>query len=223
MNNYIPSGASLFDVLSMIVPGCLILYLIGPLLGVDGASCKSGELVFSIVVIMFSYLIGLVWNMFMDKVFIGFRNDPTSICIAKKKYYDKVTCDRICFHKFNVLFNIICFKKATDSIIEDYNNAYYKVVRNSIGNVIIILETQVAFIRNTILLILAYGLLIYCGYCDLSLIGIGCLNKPELVGLSLVLTSILMFCAMISRQQKIYDRVWEELYYNEERQASNSK
>lgn len=76
------SGLSLFDFLAMVIPGGLIIAIIGYLLGykpfVINTDDSNGFFAYLIVLVA-SYLAGLVWNMIMDFFFSKFRNCPRLI------------------------------------------------------------------------------------------------------------------------------------------------
>lgn len=246
MKNAIPSGTSLFDVLTMIIPGGLIILLISILnftccfktndFGVNSLEAclekVSGMMIFWYFVL--SYLVGLVWNMMMDTLFSGFRNDTYSIQEAKDKQENKGENGdfptRLCR---NVVDTVRMFCRivvdwalpkccSEKMLIQDigllkkYYKVYYSVATCSIGDVIIILETQVAFIRNMLLVVLGYALFfILCSEKAGNVATI--LSIPnehmEVWGWGLLTLCFFMFFVMISRQQKIYFRIWEEFEY----------
>lgn len=208
MNNYIPSGTSLFDVLSMIIPGGLI---IGFVADVSGLTITNDALAdytifsYSIILIM-SYLIGIIWSSWMDFLFKWFRNNKYAI------FYANMSLNKAYLKKTFMLFlltekNII---KHYPNIQELYIEAYYKVMKTPISRVIIILETQVAFIRNMIFITLVYG--IYILTSDQIIAGLFECHSQTVIGISLIILSVLLFFVMLYRQHKIYSLIWEGEY-----------
>lgn len=231
MKNAIPSGTSLFDVLTMIIPGGLIILFIGICL--QGCIAEiSGMMIFWYFVL--SYLVGLVWNMMMDTLFSGFRNDTYSIQKAKDKLEDKEengdfpTClCRNAVDAVRMFCRIVvdwvlpkcCSEKMLvrdNALLKKYYKVYYSVATCSIGDVIIILETQVAFIRNMLLVVLGYALFfILCSEKADNLAAILPIPNKYIGswGWGLLTLYFFLFFVMISRQQKIYFRIWEEFEY----------
>lgn len=210
MNNYIPSGTSLFDVLSMIIPGGLIIAFIADISGlmIENEALTDYTILSCGIIIIMSYLVGLIWSSFMDLLFIQFRIDKHAILYTKK------SLNKAESKTFFLLFlltqrNII---KNYPNIKELYISAYYKVIKTPISRVIMILETQVAFIRNIILITLSYG--IYILESNRFIAGLFKCHSKNVIGWSLIIVSILLFFIMLYRQNKIYYLIWEGEYHN---------
>lgn len=102
-----------------------------------------------------------------------------------------------------------------DKLKDEYYERYYYVKKNRYGNDIEVIESQVAFLQSLILPIL----LMLTSQCSprklMTLFGTDC--KYELCPCGFVAITLLtlaaIIVAIILRQQKIYDRVWEDYYY----------
>lgn len=103
----------------------------------------------------------------------------------------------------------------TINLKNKYYERYYYVKKNGYGNDIEVIESQVAFLQSLILPIL----LMLTSQCSLrnlmTLFEPDC--KYELCPCGFVaiilLTLVAIIAAIFLRQQKIYDRVWEDYYY----------
>lgn len=210
MNNYIPSGTSLFDVLSMIIPGGLIIGFAADSFGltmIDTILADYNFFYFVLIMVM-NYLIGIIWSSLMDLIFRWLRMNKYAI------FYTSRTFDRTHLKK-----NFLLFLLTQKNIIKNYPNikelyiaAYYKVIKTPNSRVVIILETQVAFIRNMIFITLAYG--IYLLMSDRIIAGLFECHSQTVIGISLIVMSVLLFFTLLYRQYKIYYLIWEGEYNN---------
>lgn len=209
MNNYIPSGTSLFDVLSMIIPGGLIISFIAELanITVSYTTLLSLPFVFYILYFVLSYLVGLIWNVLMDWGFCKFRNNEFAIMYAKL-YGEKCFSFRKTQDTFKKVQTSL---KNIPDIKKRYYKAYYHIAKNSVGNVIIILETQVAFIRNMLFIVLGYGILLL--FKNVIMFGMFNVSPSLFVGFSLIIAFLLLVIVMLARQNKIYCLIWEGEQY----------
>lgn len=111
--------------------------------------------------------------------------------------------------------NCKCDNPKPVNLKDEYYKCYYYVKKNGYGNDIEVIESQVAFLQSLILPIL----LMLTSQCSLrnlmTLFGLDC--KYELCPCGFVAITLLTLAAIIAaiflRQQKIYDRVWEDYYY----------
>jgi len=144
----ISSKLSLYDMLAMIVPGWMIV--VGCLLYINGLQpllmifAISSVLGYASLLIL-AYLIGLVWNTFMDFIFCWFRNTP---CMIKSAYRKEIANYRV------------------EDIMTLYYQCYYYVHKNKYSNTISIMESQVAMLRNTVVIVLGYGIVQLLGLGD---------------------------------------------------------
>ena len=103
----------------------------------------------------------------------------------------------------------------TINLKNKYYECYYYVKKNRYGNDIEVIESQVAFLQSLILPIL----LMLTSQCSprklMTLFGLE--DKCEICPCFFVAITLLTLAAIIVaiflRQQKIYDRVWEDYYY----------
>lgn len=111
--------------------------------------------------------------------------------------------------------NCKCDNPKPENLKDEYYKCYYYVKKNRYGNDIEVIESQVAFLQSLILPIL----LMLTSQCSprelMTLFGPDCkyvLCPCGFVAITL-LTLAAIIVAIILRQQKIYDRVWEDYYY----------
>lgn len=208
------SRLSLYDILTMLVSGFLILALFIP-----DESLKE-NLIF---VIIFSYLIGIIYHRFLElirnviscccktassiRIFktIFTSNAKEAIKIAKEKIYETN------------------YDTSTDEDIkEEYIDTYYSIMNKPCYSNINILETQEAFLRNITLILLAYIVAFNCtcSCCNC------CCNNDYSIGVEFILYLkksisncclcfgfilflILILFARYQTQMKVYKAVWE--------------
>lgn len=185
MNNYIPSGTSLFDFLAMVIPGGFIIVFIMMLSGTGfGLGCyKEFSFFFYIAFFVMSYLIGIIWNLLMEIL----QNFCIKISHKQRRFCRCIKRFCKCDHK--------------------YLKVYYKEARRSVGGVIIILETQVAFIKNMIIIVFIYG--VYFLFCGQHLFESFKEVSHIFIGISLICISIILVFVMYFRQRKIYKLLFE--------------
>ena len=108
-----------------------------------------------------------------------------------------------------------CDNTKSNDLKDEYYERYYYVKKNRYGNDIEVIESQVAFLQSLILPIL----LMLTSQCSpqklMTLFGPEC--KYVLCPCGFVAITLLTLAAIIvainHRQQKIYDRVWEDYHY----------
>ena len=118
-----------------------------------------------------------------------------------------------------LLLELFKNRKGGNAKINDLKNKYYEcyyyVKKNRYGNDIEVIESQVAFLQSLILPIL----LMLTSQCSprklMTLFGLEdkCEICPCFFVAIILLTLIAIIAAIFLRQQKIYDRVWEDYYY----------
>ena len=195
------SGLSLFDFLAMVIPGGLIIAIIGYLLGykpfVIDTDDSNGFFAYLIVLVA-SYLVGLVWNTIMYILFFKFRNCPRLI----KRMLNKIIKE----HRGKIYI--------TDGEIKcTYYEAYYYVATHSINASISIMESQVAFIRNMVIPLAIVTARVE-SFFHLSM-NVCC------VRVWMIIVIVLMIIVMFLRQYKIYRRVWEDYIFLKRLEKSN--
>lgn len=212
MNGY-SSKLSLYDFIVMLMPGSIILYC---LMCALTSGCKLFPIdngFFWIFFFIISYLIGMVNHILSACIFnkmMGFRNCPKmlkdSIQWANENGYDT---------------DVDLEKITTQQCLKDkYYKAYYYARKYAYGNDIEIIESQVAFLQSLFLPVifilslsiipsvdLSLPLNLQTGFCDCR-----CMYVLS-IWIGSIITIILMAILMISRQRKIYKRVWEDYHY----------
>ena len=198
----ISSKFSLYDILAMIIPGWMIIQIIKESFPLYSLSiCSKWELPFSLIL---SYLIGLVWHTIMEWVFSFLRNE-TSMIKHTWEHNENEEARKQLKYIMNIslklLLNIRKKKNPKDSIIQDlYYQQYYFVLKHTYSNDIRIIEGQVVFLKNSILVLIAWGIRSIFS----SSIGHGIIT---------VLFAIAIYITMIARQNKIYELVWSDYKY----------
>lgn len=228
------SGLSLFDFLAMVIPGGLIIAIVGKWLGykpfVIETEDTKGFFAYLIVLVA-SYLVGLVWNAFMEFCCFKLRNNPKCTTIVLRKVRKKTrrrywyVLDEIIDNDYHLLQKVgSCLCKEKISKDERlglrcmYYEAYYYVATHSINSSIAIMESQVAFMRN---MVVPLVIVTACVESFFRLSENVCCVQ---VWMSIVI--VLMIVVMFLRQYKIYWRVWEDcifLNYLESKQLEKNR
>lgn len=150
-------------------------------------------------------------------VFFGLLCCICSICKQKSPLI--IVSAFFVFYIAVLLLELFKNRKGGNAWFKDLKNKYYEryyyVKKNGYGNDIEVIESQVAFLQSLILPIL----LILTSQCSprklMTLFGPDC--KYELSPCGFVAITLLTLAAIIVaiflRQQKIYDRVWEDYHY----------
>ena len=226
---------SLYDFLTMLVCGFMILALFIPL--------PSEEHQW-IILIIFSYLIGLVYHRMLEFI-------RAKICECKCKYFctkksnqietnsanikeNTKKCSFFSIKKLCLIFKtIFCsnynraifnafkevYRKKNRVIKDKYYKAYYSIMDKPCYSNIKLLEAQEAFLRNITWIVVAYvvAILIYncCNYCNcctgekyLLPFLINWFNWP-----CLIIVVIVILFARYRTQMSIYKLVWEGYKY----------
>lgn len=212
MNGY-SSKLSLYDFIVMLMPGSIILYC---LMCALTSGCKLFPIdngFFWIFFFIISYLIGMVNHILSACIFnkmMGFRNCP------------KMLKDSIQWANENGYNTDVDLEKITTQqcLKDKYYKAYYYARKYAYGNDIEIIESQVAFLQSLFLPVifilslsiipsvdLSLPLNLQTGFCDCR-----CMYVVS-IWIGSIITIILMAILMISRQRKIYKRVWEDYHY----------
>ncbi len=186
MNNF--SKLSLYDFLTMLIPGFVILWFL------DFFGLDTKNAVIDIFIGILSYLTGLCYHKLIE-------------CICKKLHLIGNECiQKKAWKEFYKKIEEKESRKVPfpEDIDEYYVAAYYKIAKNGCLMNIPVLEAQEAFLRNAFLLILGVICKITC--CDIAY----CLCCLVIF---LVIIFILSILAWFSIQKKIYYLVWEGDYY----------
>jgi hypothetical protein len=194
------SKITAYDFFAMLIPGLLILILLGNFSGNLPFNCEIATNVwFIIFFLILSYLIGLLWNKLSEFIFCKFRNCEYFI----KQQYDKIKLE----------YGKTSSKEISEEVDKDikhkYYKAYYSLMKKNCLNNIPVLEAQVAFIRNLLILIPFYIItFIHCDNAIYTFIKSQLHNTLGLVILLLIMLAS-MFYLLFQLQNKIYYLVWE--------------
>lgn len=206
------SKLSLYDFIVMLMPGSIIAYCLTCLFISESDVIRMDNPFFWILFFVVSYFLGIANHIISSCMFksIGFRNCQKmlrdSIQRANKNgYVTDVDMEKIKEQK--------CLK-------DKYYQAYYYAKKNGYGNDIEIMESQVAFLQSLfcpVIIILFLSIFpcvdlsrplnLQIGLCDCR-----CLYIVT-IWIGSLITMFLAISLMISRQKKIYDRVWEDYHY----------
>lgn len=138
--NTLSTKTSLYDLLSMIVPGYLVLFLLHKAF-FQQCIWRSDEMTFGIAAFAVSYIVGLALHWFSKLVFHPLRNCECLVSKAK----DKVNRDLV--------------KNGNPKIeTKDYYEAYYAASKYPWSSVLI-LEAQYSFLRSAVIVELLYLIL----------------------------------------------------------------
>ena len=229
------SRLSLYDILTMLVSGFLILALFIP-----DESLKE-NLIF---VIIFSYLIGIIYHRFLELI----RNvisccckTASSIRIFKTIFTSNA---KEAIKKAKEKIYETNYDTSTDEDIkEEYIDTYYSIMNKPCYSNINMLETQEAFLRNITLILLAYIVAFNCNNDYSICVGCSCCNcccnNDYSIGVGFILylkksisnccfcfgaISFLIFIlfARYHTQMKVYKAVWEAgKYYKYQKEERN--
>lgn len=199
------SKTTLYDMLSAVIPGYLLLcgimaWCYPQILSSynDIANNAAYPFVYVIAVFALGYIIGLILKFLSSCIFGKLLN---CICIIKCAYNKNI--------KYVSLADESIDLNNDNQIKEDYFSKYYYVLLNYQYSAVPILEAQVAFLRSMALVLLFYLVCpqnIIANVFDLS--GNICCFKIFLLTI-LIIAVILMFCI----QKKVTERVLEDYFY----------
>lgn len=213
------SKLSLYDFLAILLSGFLILALFLPNIGLE--VCNDNVSVLFIAGA--SYLLGLIYVRILEFV-LGKCCKKKECCMLKfiKTAFCRNYEDGIVHYKnsvFNVKENNVeCVENEEESEnIREYYTAYYSIMDKPCYSNIAILESQYAFLRNILLLVIAHAILfIWEDYSVVYLIVSNLLidvNYPCVwIIFALIILGIVF--AMYKTQTKIYYLVWHGYKYN---------
>lgn len=182
MNGLI-TRATLYDLLSMLIPGYLFLYLM-KLIFIPSGFEKSDELTYYIAVFALSYIVGMAIHLFTKLIFRKLRNNP---CIIKQTLNDFIKD-----HKLQIIMK--------DDVTTEYLAAYYKASKFS-WSAIPTIEAQYSFLRSMVIIESLY--LVFGNAADMN----GLIFS--IITIAFILTIILMWNALYNTSY----RVWEDSYF----------
>ncbi len=215
MDSTLSSKLTLYDILAMLVPGALILIWINIVIGkcFFGDECQANNWTDSILYVSGSYIVGIVYCRFIEFIWnlLPFRNNENDIVSSLDDVASKI-------HNINYLPQKE-ESKENRIILDFYNEAYAFVSKNTYRNVIEVLESQFAFLRSMLPIVIIYfTLLVSCATKEKLQYVLGLTEDYEnilvviyVIGFLIVL--ILMLLSMRFIQHKIYNIVWEDYEY----------
>ncbi len=195
--------SSLYDMLSMIIPGFIMLFSIEQIVGCDAdatetfSSSDGLAIPKYVCIFVLSYVVGLLIHYLSKKIFDRFlRNTPEHIRKAKE-IFDKKRVERE--EKEN----------ADAMILDDYYINYYNVIQKSS---VPAMEAQLSFLRSMVIVTFV-GCAAICSKVNAC----GCEKifalSPCLVILVLMVLVILSIWHMFHIQKKICFQIFEDSYY----------
>lgn len=214
---------SLYDILTQLISGFLILALFIPI-----DVFKENSVIEWIFLIIFSYLIGIIYHRSLEwirswRLIKWIR----SLCDKKKK--DSNTKDEICIFWFwictiftrNYKYAIheasseeekveykLNIKKCNDVNIKKYYDEYYSAMNKPAYSTISILETQEAFLRNMTWIVLFYFCCVIFSGLENGL-AMKIMLEINYAWILLLIILILILFARYHTQMKVYKAVWE--------------
>jgi len=199
MNDAI-SKTTLYDMLTMVIPGFLLLMLFPLCCPCWLTNFQNGTSIFMLFIAC--YIVGLIYHKAIESLFnkLNFRNNTKQI----EKMYNKFCCD------FKKDGEIIPKEKEKIQNKHQYYKAYYRLMNNNMLNNIPTLEAHVAFIRNLMPVLLLYIVALCCCRCCIF-----CINSCGLA-IALLVVFVILMVLFFEIQDKIYYLVWEGEAYLEE-------
>ena len=214
---------SLYDILTQLISGFLILALFIPI-----DVFKENSVIEWIFLIIFSYLIGIIYHRSLEwirswRLIKWIR----SLCDKKKK--DSNTKDEICIFWFwictiftrNYKYAIheasseeekveykLNIKKCNDVNIKKYYDEYYSAMNKPAYSTISILETQEAFLRNMTWIVLFYFCCVIFSWLEKGL-AMKIMPEKNYAWILLLIIFFLILFARYQTQMKVYKAVWE--------------
>lgn len=189
MNGFL-SKVTLFDLLSMIVPGYLVLFLISRCF-IDSPVWPYDELTFYVATFTVSYIIGMLIHYLARFIFNCLRNNECLIKSARKRFYRFQKNAKQKEHETDLKH---------ETLMEEYYAAYYRVSMNYCSSSLSVLEAQYSFLRSMVIVGILY--LVF-----------GCLGFGVFILSGVAILAILSFVIMIVILRKIHYVVWEDSHY----------
>ena len=201
------SKLSLYDILTQLISGFLILALFIPM-PTNGGETVTGSYNW-IFLLIFSYLIGIIYHRLLEWI----RNIFDKGC---KECYIKLWFPTI--FKRNYKLAIINVKTSKeDNELKDYYNTYYSVMDKPSYNTIMFLEAQEAFLRDITWVLVIYLIFYHSEikFFEGNLFAkIFFINPITDCNFLILITNIVVFVlpilfARYQTQMKVYKVVWE--------------
>lgn len=189
MNGFL-SKLTLFDLLSMIVPGYLVLFLISRCF-IDSPVWPYDELTFYVATFTVSYIIGMLIHYLARFIFYCLRNNECLIKSARRRFYRFQKNAKQKEHETDL---------SHETLMEEYYAAYYRVSMNYCSSSLSVLEAQYSFLRSMVIVGMLY--LVF-----------GCLGFGVFILSGVAILAILSFMIMIVILRKIHYVVWEDSHY----------
>lgn len=200
---------NLYDFLACLIPGFLLLVMFTITIEPDLLH-KSLDLKDYAIIFTASYIIGLLWKTFMENLWTEkkLRNNPKNILIA----LNEAEIDDYAKNKINIRISELKSINNDKAIRCIYYEFYYQAVSKYKNTSIPSLESQLAFLRSMILIIVLYSipscrLIFKDGWSNENF------TTAFFVTAFLGVLSYLIFRLCLNIQHKIYKLVWEDSYY----------
>lgn len=189
MNGFL-SKVTLFDLLSMIVPGYLVLFLMSHCF-LDCPVWHYDELTFYVAAFTISYIVGMLIHYFARFIFSYLRNNECMIKSAMRRFNHSQKNMKQKEHEADL---------SHENLMEEYYAAYYRVSMGYCSSSLSVLEAQYSFLRSMVIVGMLY--LVF-----------GCLGFGVCILSGIAILVILSFLMMIVILRKIHYVVWEDNYY----------
>lgn len=220
MNDF-TSKLSLYDILTQLISGFLILALFIPM--PESSQENVTESYQWIFLLIFSYLTGIIYHRLLEwirNIFDkGFKKCYIKLwfpTILRRNYYKAIEKANKKVYNVDENGSIKLNKDEINVVIEMYYKIYYSIMDKPAYSTISILETQEAFLRNITLIVVAYHLCYYCSWIEGALFEciffvepLSILPNWSIAPLSLILFLILILIARYHTQMRVYKAVWE--------------
>lgn len=209
------SNTTLYDLLSAILPGYLVLLwmqLSFPSIISLGYLNATGNLTNAIIVFVLSYIVGLVFKILiasaLNPILRNRTNTIYSSLLIAEVPETFVSDIRNLLKKENSSNSEGGSGKRSDPKKTLYYKSYYRALKARPNTPIPIMESQVAFLRSMIAIVLIYILSAYW-------ISIPAGISTFSLAAALIILEIIMIFLVIHIQKNIYRIVWEDAYFYE--------
>lgn len=176
--NTLSTKSSLYDLLSMIIPGYLVIFLFHEAFF---QHCKwiYDDVTFGITAFAVSYIVGLALHWFSKQVFRTLRNCKCLTSMAR----DKVN-------------KVLEREGKTKIETEDYYEAYY-AASNYVWSSVPVLEAQYSFLRSAVIVEVLY-LILGCKAFDCSCV-------ISFLAILLVITVLIMIAILFETHKRVWE------------------
>lgn len=201
---------SLYDILTMLVSGFLILALFIPIPKEEQTSLIKN---YWYLLLVLSYIIGIVYHRLLEWIRGNNKKCKMHLLIGTIFVRNYVEAIELASKSKNTIGD-------KETVLDEYYKRYYYVMNKPCYSNISFLEAQEAFLRNMTLILFVYCILHGFGWIDNKISSIVFFVEPLIECSNCCITIINLFVLVIpilfaryQTQMKIYKLVWEGAKY----------